>query len=390
MLIHFFGWCKPPPMDKEQFAAVFDPKNRVGDPKESFSPSGKYRLILESFRTGEGTWNVTQGTLYKVGEDEPIGCIQRNYCAFPHLWVEGHPKGDFFVGGEDYQGQTVIDLGTGARRDLLPEEAAQGHGFCWAEYTYHPEHQVLLVDGCYWACPYEYRLYDFSDPMNGWPQLEMTGHGDEDEYQYIPADGVDKKPELSPEGVLTVYQTKDECDVGLDYDGSPLDDLEWEGEGEDRFAIVARKAYKIQDGKLAFQSEWVSDPEKEYRVKCEESRRRYEAWKDNFRETDPLYLAFAEGKKDPGLSPDDYEWSGFTYADWCPGHEFKETYRGANIAISKEGQPYDIKLEWATGTGPVKLTIYKDGDKVETKFWMEHSPESIRAAFEYAKSLLKG
>lgn len=109
------------------------------------------------------------------------------YSAFPFGWAEGHSNGhDYLLCGEDYQGYTVIELDTKERKDLLPESVPKqytykdqngveksgvvdtypnGYGFCWADIKPSPDRNVLAVSGCYWACPYEVVLYDFSDPM---------------------------------------------------------------------------------------------------------------------------------------------------------------------------------------------------------------------------------
>lgn len=70
----------------------------------------------------------------------------------------------------DYQGQTVIELDTGRHVNHLPSSASRGHGFCWASINPSPTGKLVAVEGCYWACPYELRFYDFSEPMlPPWP-----------------------------------------------------------------------------------------------------------------------------------------------------------------------------------------------------------------------------
>src|SRR6185312_13000866 len=96
---------------------------------------------------------------------------------FVFSFVEDHPNGHpYLVTGADYQGQTVIELDTGRRRDFIPDAAKDGVGFCWTDHRFDPSTQLLIVEGCIWAAPFEYRFYDFSDPMEkGWPELEFEG-----------------------------------------------------------------------------------------------------------------------------------------------------------------------------------------------------------------------
>lgn len=158
-----------------QKAERFTPeKARVDQRREYLSPSGVYKLVVTPFATTG--WNYSQGLVYRG--DELVAEVQRNYGQFPFAWVEGHAKGDFLVCGEDYQGQTVVNLKTGARRDHLPDGAEKGHGFCWALIHPNASGSMLAVEGCYWAAWYEVRVYDFSEPMLlPWPEIG-GGNGD--------------------------------------------------------------------------------------------------------------------------------------------------------------------------------------------------------------------
>lgn len=139
------------------------------------SPSSKYTLTV----------NVSCGRWKSVGvvrdaAGQILATINRNYSSFPHLFVEGHPNGhDYLVCGENYQGQTVIELDTLKRVDYLPKMAQLGFGFCWAD-MHVPENDktVLFVIGCYWAAPYETVIYDFSHPLDGLCELCRTDNVD--------------------------------------------------------------------------------------------------------------------------------------------------------------------------------------------------------------------
>src|SRR5271155_2674993 len=80
--------------------AFFAPENAQVDKRhEVLSPSGKYKLVITPFATGPGSWNYSQGIVYRKDDDKPIAEVRRNYGGFPNLFIEGHPKGDFLVAG---------------------------------------------------------------------------------------------------------------------------------------------------------------------------------------------------------------------------------------------------------------------------------------------------
>lgn len=374
----------PEPLKEAYYAfrkdLYYSPEN-AGKSTEHLSPSGRYKLVVTSYSTGEKTWNYTEGKVYRQDSDTPIGSIRRNYSRFPYLFVEDHADGhDYLIGGEEYQGQTILQLTTGEKRNLLPEEAKQGHGFCWASYEYNTDTKILMVDGCHWACPYEYRFFDFADPMNGWPRLEYEGMG-EDPDNWVDAD--DKKPTFEADGTIITYKTK--------Y-GSPDDEDDYSEEddhGNKRpQRVVATRTWKRDGLKLVEVASWMSDDEKKYRADQEEASRRWEEWLDNFRKTDPLYLEARRLINEKPFDPKSYMSIGFTYEKWCPDFKGNERRVCHRLLQSKSPQ-VTVDLEWAHETGPVKLVIYKDGKHVEDKFFMEHSVASIQAAFAYARGLVE-
>lgn len=361
--------------DKMRKDAHFDPTNEVVDSRrETLSPSGKYKLVVSRFTTGPGTWNYSQGVVYRKDDDKPIATVQRNYGAFPNLFIEGHANGhDYLICGEDYQGQTVVELDTGKRRDLMSDGSEKGWGFCWAAYTYNAPNQLVVVDGCHWACPYEHRFYDFSDPMEkGWPEVEPDERVDADEK---------KEPELDDDGTMRCFMTR------------YIEDEDHEEDTDEEKAKVPPapivdvvRTYKRDGLKFKLVEEWVSDYEKDRRKKREEWQRKDAEWTANFKATDPLYLAYAELVKDPALSPEDYMSVGQTYDDWSKGSDWtgKEKRWCRRIITHKGKTGPTVDLEWAVETGPIKLVLYRDGKSDGHKFF-EHSVEGMGAAFAAAK-----
>jgi hypothetical protein len=349
--------------------SYFTPENLdMARSKEHLSPSGKYRLVVTPVQTKPGCWNYSQGLVYAVGNDTAIADFQRNYSSFPFLWVEDHVNGhSYVVGGEDYQGQTVIELDTGKRRDHLPPEAKEGHGFCWVGMKFRAEGSVLVVDGCYWACPYEFRFYDFSDPMAGWPQIGEGTWIDNDR----------REPTFNDDGTITCYQTEYNEDA--------------EDEDEDGNLVLqpvaAKTTYRREGLALVQVEEWVSEKELKIRADRVEWQRKDDEWRKNFKDSDPLYLVATELMKDSAFTPADYCSIGITHDKWCPDFTGKEKRWCHRIASKGE---YTLDLEWAVETGPIKLGIYKGGKHVEDKFFMEHSAASMGVAFAYVKGLLTG
>jgi len=127
------------------------------------SPSGRYKITITQADEG---WGRSIATIRTATGITVLHTVERNYPTFWYLFVEDHKVTghDYLLCGEDYQGYTVIDLTKGSRVDYLPPEAKQGHGWCVADMVLESDGITLRAEGCYWACPYEYRFFDFSDP----------------------------------------------------------------------------------------------------------------------------------------------------------------------------------------------------------------------------------
>lgn len=345
----------------------FTPENEKGESRKEFlSPSGKYKLEFVPIATKGGCWSYTQGKVFRVGSEEPIGVIQRNYSSFPYLFIEDHPSGhDFFLGGEDYQGQSVIDLTTGERRDFLPEDAKEGCGFCAAAFLFDAKSQTMTIHGCIWACPFEFRFYDFSNPMQGWPELTLEGG-------WFDSDARD--PTFNDDGTIVTYQSEspteeEEAATEEDIDRSTL-------------PIAASKTVRREGDKLVLVSEYVSEKEVKIRAERAEANRLYEEKLAKFRAEDPLYLKYSELHKDPVWSEYRGDWVGVTHDAWCPDFKERERRMGRDI-YDQDG--LRISLEWGTVTGPIKVQTF--GDKAYTRFY-PHSVEAMEEAFAFARSLL--
>jgi hypothetical protein len=337
----------------------------------SASPSGKYTLTV----TSEDHWQ-SKGVVRRISDGAVVGTIERNYASFPACWIEGHPNGhDYLIGGEDYQGQTVIELDTGKRRDFLPPEAEKGHGFCWAEARFDAAARVVVAEGCFWAAPYEFRFYDFANPMAGWPELTM---GDD----YVDDDA--RWPDVATDGTIRAFQSaevEEADDVSADAPDAP---------GE----VVAIKTFKREGLTLKLIGEWVSNAEQAKRAASEIARAKHEADLAEFRKSDPLYLTFRRLADALEPNKDHYDSYGVTFDGWCPHLALKErrwcrriygAQRDADGVLRSE-KATTIDLEWATKTGPIKVDVYKGGrDRKAVATWFEHSVDGMEKAFAFAK-----
>ena len=160
--------------------SYFIPENMVKENTYEFW--GMYSLTIQHYRTHAGAWNYTRGIVTNA-EGTIIADIKRNYSSFWYCCIL-HPSGNhYLLCGEDYQGQTIVELNTGARVDYLPPEAAKGNGFCWAICEWEPDDPYRLkVSGCYWAGPYEEVIYDFTQPMQlPYPEISRSYEMPEDD-----------------------------------------------------------------------------------------------------------------------------------------------------------------------------------------------------------------
>jgi len=127
------------------------------------SDSNKYWLTIRSYKTREGSWNYTRGTVTdSLGN--VITDVKRNYTRFPFLFLSHSNGKEYLVCGENYQGYTIVNLTDRTSKVYFPLAGLKGGGFCWSGYKYDKEQNHLIVDGCFWAAPYEIVTYDFSNP----------------------------------------------------------------------------------------------------------------------------------------------------------------------------------------------------------------------------------
>ena len=78
---------------------------------------------------------------------------------------------DYLVFDEDLYGYSVLKLSDFSCMHYLPAESYGDfpdifeETFIWCNIFYNAENNMMAVDGCYWACPENVVVLDFSNPM---------------------------------------------------------------------------------------------------------------------------------------------------------------------------------------------------------------------------------
>ncbi|WP_437916470.1 hypothetical protein WME73_17925 [Sorangium sp. So ce302] len=187
----------------------------------------------------------------------------------------------------------------------------------------------------------------------------------------MPVDADRRPPAFNADGTIVCYQSAPDGEARGDAAETP---------------IAAMLTFRRDGLKLVLQSEWISEQEQARRKAQEDERKRFDAWLADFRANDPLYRTAVEAMQDPAFSPEDHDGIGVTYDGWCP--DFKAQERRITRRLVKKGKSrYTIDIEWGAETGPVKLVVYRDGERAEDRFFA-HSVAGMRDAFACARSLM--
>ena len=76
-----------------------------------------------------------------------------------------------------------------------------------------------------------------------------------------------------------------------------------------------------------------------------------------------------------------------TVTPYAVGKGYSDYSQGLVNRNHKGKKGWTVDLEWAVKTGPIKLDVFKDGNKHESKFF-PHTVEAMHEAFAYAKGLV--
>ncbi|AGF85655.1 hypothetical protein QJ854_gp127 [Moumouvirus goulette] len=148
---------------------------------DRISPSGKYKLTIETYKTKPGCWNYTRGIIYKIESGEVIQTIDRNYSSFAFNFFNRNGEEWLFC-GKTYYSQCFINLETGELYDNSSE--CKPDSLCWVNVQSNPTGTILIVECCIWGGGYFITFFDFTNPENGWKEIEF-----EEDENYCLHDG---------------------------------------------------------------------------------------------------------------------------------------------------------------------------------------------------------
>ena len=150
---------------RKEIKRYFDPDSLFyGDPTVTYSSDNKFRLESESYRQNKPgvNWYVAKVRILDNISNEILLEFLTDDSSLFHSWLKVGEI-DFLVCAENMcGGQTVIDV----TNRIISSYADDTDGFIWTEFFISPDSKKLATIGCIWACPYEIKIYDFSDPMD--------------------------------------------------------------------------------------------------------------------------------------------------------------------------------------------------------------------------------
>jgi hypothetical protein len=149
---------------------IFRPENKI-ETTEHLSPSGKYRLVIQKYKSG--IYNCTKGSIYS--SNQWVGEIRRENNHFPFLFFQKSNGNELLIGGRTPWSQTIINCQTGHVYDN--SDSSNVEGFRWNKIR-QLDSQTICVEGYYWGGPSMYQFYDFSNLNLGWPRMEVVQYPD--------------------------------------------------------------------------------------------------------------------------------------------------------------------------------------------------------------------
>lgn len=147
---------------RTEILKVFNEKTFMkGDFETFLSPSRQFRVDTTNYWLKNPHWDLTKVEIYDQKLNIKIFDFFVNESRFFHGWATANNV-DYLICAEDiFGGQTIVDLTNQKMTGYSPNE----DGFIWTDFHLSPDGKTIATIGCYWACPYVIKLFDFTNPM---------------------------------------------------------------------------------------------------------------------------------------------------------------------------------------------------------------------------------
>ena len=201
---------------RAEIKKYFDPESFTEGSKEMFgSGNGNFRIELATYYQSKPdvNWNITKVDIFDNTQDEIIFSIFCNDDQFFYSWLQTNEI-EYLICAEDlFGGQTVVDLTNRKMAGYSPGE----DGFIWRDFHLSPDGKTLATIGCYWACNYVIKLFDFTNPLDlPLPELKeiallgndeiITGWADNENLK---TKGIKKEAEYFDDGSIRIEKSSE-------------------------------------------------------------------------------------------------------------------------------------------------------------------------------------
>jgi hypothetical protein len=360
---------------RQQVESYFTPE-RVIHQAESFSPSGRFRLLPRIYSTKPSAWNYSRGTVYRVADGYEVCDIKRNLSGFHHTFFNRHGQ-EWLLAGRSYMSQTLVNLETGEEFEPSGDQY-NSSAFCWQQGFISPDGNTWAVLGCYWACPEEIKFFDFSHPAQGWPELPIVPGGFVDAGENLKLAWTDEK-EITIQYGESVYEPS-----GQRWAEMVIVDKEkaqTAGRDKTNWQPVVDVALVLQrvDNQMVLVSEWLSEDEIRRRDEAEVTRQAFRRWRETYTSTNEIYLMMKQCAAAYQLPPTDDGVRGSP-----PNRILSRWFRRKQPKTS-------VDVEWYEQSGNITVQLYDaQGKRRErltfplTVAGMQEAMERVRDEFVIA------
>lgn len=380
----------------------YTPENEQPEHDEKFSPSGRYRLDIHYYKTRDGCWNYSRGRVYRVSDGNLIADIKRNYSTFQHSWVEKDGQ-EYLISGRSYMNQTIVNLDEAREIEVSNKDLMRmGTAFCWVAARLSPDGNTLLVDGCYWAGPFEYKFFDFTNPDRGWPEVPIIS---QEEYEchkgnlgdagrvYIHSDE-GREPVFNDDGSITAYASTSiylptgqrEDEITMD-ELEEIDEAEYDNDDNWKHEVEVEYTLRRHGDAIVVENIWKSDYQQEQERRRAEYNAKDKAQKKEWQDESPLWAELQRClQNDPDLVLNGLWWRSSSQHDRENG-EKNIWFFYPSVKAQKENSKRAAYLLWGTIEGPVKAEIWVYGKASYETF--DRSIDGLHKAIETIRRHLR-